>query len=310
MHLIENKCEICIGRDMKNIETKWLEDFLTLEEYRNFSQAAEKRNLSQSAFSRRILALEEVIEAKLFDRTSIPLQLTEQGKLFHSQTRNLLQQLRDNLDELLGHNGHSPNIKFAAAHSLSLSIMPNLIRQISQKNNHFIYSVEAIDVDQTVNTLIDGKSDFIFSFYDEKLMQPPFIALEVLQSQLYPVAPADITGEALFTLNDATIPLLNYSPNSYMGRLVNRKLAQTDCLNIQTKFISSMSELLKNMVINQQGIAWLPAYSIQEELQNKRVVILNEEDFVIPIKGYIYRMNTRLNNMAEKFWKDLRDLYG
>ncbi|HDL3295779.1 TPA: LysR family transcriptional regulator, partial [Mannheimia haemolytica] len=38
---------------MKNIETKWLEDFLTLEECRHFSQAAEKRNLSQSAFSRR-----------------------------------------------------------------------------------------------------------------------------------------------------------------------------------------------------------------------------------------------------------------
>ncbi|HDL6284117.1 TPA: LysR family transcriptional regulator, partial [Mannheimia haemolytica] len=87
---------------MKNIETKWLEDFLTLEECRHFSQAAEKRNLSQSAFSRRILALEEVVGVKLFDRTSIPLQLTEQGKLFHSQTRNLLQQLQNNLDELLG----------------------------------------------------------------------------------------------------------------------------------------------------------------------------------------------------------------
>ncbi len=27
---------------LKNIETKWLEDFLTLEECRHFSQAAEK----------------------------------------------------------------------------------------------------------------------------------------------------------------------------------------------------------------------------------------------------------------------------
>ncbi|HDL1760688.1 TPA: LysR family transcriptional regulator, partial [Mannheimia haemolytica] len=194
---------------MKNIETKWLEDFLTLEECRHFSQAAEKRNLSQSAFSRRILALEEVVGVKLFDRTSIPLQLTEQGKLFHSQTRNLLQQLQNNLDELLGHNCNLPNIKFAVAHSLSLSIMPKLIKKLSQTNENFIYSVEAIDVDQTVNTLIEGKSDFIFSFYDEKLMQPPFMSLEIMQSKLYPISPIDITGSALFSLNDKNIPLLN-----------------------------------------------------------------------------------------------------
>ncbi|MEN2821734.1 HTH-type transcriptional regulator YjiE [Mannheimia haemolytica] len=293
---------------MKNIETKWLEDFLTLEECRHFSQAAEKRNLSQSAFSRRILALEEVVGVKLFDRTSIPLQLTEQGKLFHSQTRNLLQQLQNNLDELLGHNCNLPNIKFAAAHSLSLSIMPKLIKKLSQTNENFIYSVEAIDVDQTVNTLIEGKSDFIFSFYDEKLMQPPFMSLEIMQSKLYPISPIDITGSALFSLNDKNIPLLNYTPNSYMGRLVNRKLANTIQLKTKTKFISSMSELLKNIVLNHQGIAWLPEYSISEELHNKKVIILDKNELVIPIKSYIYRMNTRLNNAAERFWNNLQNI--
>ncbi|HHH2840600.1 TPA: LysR family transcriptional regulator, partial [Escherichia coli] len=85
---------------MKNIETKWLYDFLTLEACRHFSQAAKERNLSQPAFSRRIKALEAAIGVVLFDRTTTPLQLTEEGKLFHSQTRSLLQQLECNLGEL------------------------------------------------------------------------------------------------------------------------------------------------------------------------------------------------------------------
>ncbi|MBM0540547.1 LysR family transcriptional regulator, partial [Escherichia coli] len=54
---------------MKNIETKWLYDFLTLEACRNFCQAAKDRNLSQPAFSRRIKALESAIGVVLFDRT-------------------------------------------------------------------------------------------------------------------------------------------------------------------------------------------------------------------------------------------------
>ena len=71
-----------------NIETKWLYDFLTLEECRNFSQAAVKRNLSQPAFSRRIRSLEQAAGVELFNREVSPLQLTEPGKVFHSQVRN------------------------------------------------------------------------------------------------------------------------------------------------------------------------------------------------------------------------------
>ena len=97
---------------MKNIETKWLYDFLTLEACRHFSHAAEQRNISQPAFSRRIKALESALGVELFDRTTSPLQLTEEGKLFHSQTRSLLQQLECNLSELSGQNLLSiPNIK-------------------------------------------------------------------------------------------------------------------------------------------------------------------------------------------------------
>lgn len=288
---------------MKNIETKWLEDFLILEETRNFSQAAENRNISQSAFSRRIIALEEAVGVKLFNRTSIPLQLTEEGKLFHSQARNLLKQLQYNLDELLGQNTQNkPNITFAAAHSLSLSVMPKLINDIAQSYDQFIYSVEAIDVDQTVKTLVEGKSDFIFSFYDDLLSQDPFLSKEILESKLYPVSALNQNKEPLFNFSHQSIPLLNYTKQSYMGRLVNRKLNIYSHLNFKITFVSSMSELLKNMVLNKQGIAWLPEYSIKEELKNNKLIILNNDELTIPIKAYIYRINTRLNNYAEKFW--------
>ena len=291
---------------MKNIETKWLEDFLILEETRNFSQAADLRNLSQSAFSRRIISLEEAIGVKLFNRASIPLQLTEEGKLFHSQARNILKQLEYNLDELLGQNSQNkPNITFAAAHSLSLSVMPELIKNINQSNKNFIYSVEAIDVDQTVKTLIEGKSDFIFSFYDENLSQEPFLAKKILESKLFPVSATDKDKQPFYHFSQETIPLLNYTKQSYMGRLVNRKLNIYSHLNFKTCFISSMSELLKNMVLNKQGIAWLPEYSIKNEIKQNKLVILDNDELTIPIKAYIYRINSRLNNYAEQFWNSL-----
>lgn len=107
------------GAILHNIETKWLYDFLTLEKCRNFSQAAVSRNVSQPAFSRRIRALEQAIGVELFNRQVTPLQLSEQGKIFHSQIRHLLQQLESNLAELRGGSDYAQRkIKIAAAHAL------------------------------------------------------------------------------------------------------------------------------------------------------------------------------------------------
>lgn len=293
---------------MRNIETKWLYDFLTLEACRHFSQAAKDRNISQPAFSRRIKALEAAIGVVLFDRTSTPLQLTEGGKLFHSQARSLLQQLECNLRELNGQNLLSvPNIKIAAAHSLSLGIFPKLLHSLTAYGGEFVYHVEAIDVVQAVNTLREGQSDFIISFRDEDLMQSPFCCLKLFESELYPVCAADTQGHPVFDITQPQVPLLNYTATSYMGRLVNRHLSEVGGITGRTILISSMSELLKNMALNRYGIAWLPIWSIVNELQTKRLVRLDAANLIVPIQAYIYRMNTRLNRNAENFWRILQE---
>lgn len=144
---------------LHNIETKWLYDFLTLEKCRNFSQAAVSRNVSQPAFSRRIRALEQAIGVELFNRQVTPLQLSEQGKIFHSQIRHLLQQLESNLAELRGGSDYAQRkIKIAAAHSLSLGLLPSIISQMPPL---FTWAIEAIDVDEAVDKLREGQSDCI-----------------------------------------------------------------------------------------------------------------------------------------------------
>ncbi|MGH8376765.1 MAG: LysR family transcriptional regulator, partial [Pseudomonas sp.] len=44
-----------------NLESKWLEDFSALAATRSFSQAAERRFVTQPAFSRRIRSLEAAL---------------------------------------------------------------------------------------------------------------------------------------------------------------------------------------------------------------------------------------------------------
>jgi DNA-binding transcriptional LysR family regulator len=69
------------------MDTIWLEDFLALVDLANFSRAAEHRNVTQPAFSRRIRMLEEWIGVALVDRDTHQIVLTPAGKRFRPRCR-------------------------------------------------------------------------------------------------------------------------------------------------------------------------------------------------------------------------------
>jgi hypothetical protein len=54
------------------MDTKWLEDFVSLAETGSFSRTAQLRHVTQPAFSRRIQSLEAWAGADLVDRSSYP----------------------------------------------------------------------------------------------------------------------------------------------------------------------------------------------------------------------------------------------
>ena len=67
------------------METKWLEDFVSLAETRSFSRSAQLRHVTQPAFSRRIQALEAWAGIDLVDRSSYPTRLTKAGETLREQ---------------------------------------------------------------------------------------------------------------------------------------------------------------------------------------------------------------------------------
>ena len=77
------------------METKWLEDFVSLAETRSFSRSAQLRHVTQPAFSRRIQALEAWAGTDLVDRSSYPTRLTPAGETLHAQSLEMLQALHN-----------------------------------------------------------------------------------------------------------------------------------------------------------------------------------------------------------------------
>ncbi|HBR2129154.1 TPA: LysR family transcriptional regulator [Klebsiella variicola] len=286
-----------------NIEVKWLHDAVILEEYRSFTLAAEKRNISQSSFSRRIQALETAIGFDIFDRSSTPLTLTSQGKSFIVYARNLLEDMNVQINRIKGLNSQKQRINIAAAHSLSVFLLPQFIDEFicEQKNTFFI---ESINVDEAVYNLKEGKCDFILSFYNEELMASPFLHHKILETGLHLVSACNSTGLPLYSLDDENLPFMQYTDESYMGRLVNQLLGKT-IIPFSYNIVSSMSDLLKRMILNGNGVGWLPEYSITQELRSGQLRVLDTQ-LSIEVGVYIYRAGSRLNLSSERFWQHMK----
>ncbi|WP_162555970.1 LysR family transcriptional regulator [Reichenbachiella versicolor] len=76
------------------INLEWLRTFGSIYEHNNITEASRQLNMTQPGVSKHLLALENHIGKKLFDRTTRKLTPTEYGKFLYSQISNPLEQLQ------------------------------------------------------------------------------------------------------------------------------------------------------------------------------------------------------------------------
>ena len=116
------------------METKWLEDFVSLAETRSFSRSAQLRHVTQPAFSRRIQALEAWAGTDLVDRSSYPTRLTPAGETLYTQSLEMLQALQSTRAMLRGHTSAGKDvIEFAVPHTLAFTFFPAWVSSLREK---------------------------------------------------------------------------------------------------------------------------------------------------------------------------------
>src|ERR1700722_6459241 len=77
------------------MELSWIDDFLALQQARNFTRAAELRHTTQPAFSRRMQRLEQWLGAKPFDPGANPVSLPQAGGEFENRAVPLREDILD-----------------------------------------------------------------------------------------------------------------------------------------------------------------------------------------------------------------------
>lgn len=289
------------------MELNWLEDFLVLAEIENFSRAAESRHVSQPAFSRRIRALEEWTGSPLFDRSTHRVRLTEAGRQFQPLVMEALRSIhraRETARQV--GRGESAVLRLAATHALSFSFFPEWLRDIERRSK--IRSIRLISdsMQGCEQLLIHGQAQFLLCYHHDaapsSLDPGQFISLPVGQDQLVPAVAAH--GP------DARRSYLAYSTESGLGRILHA-LGRTGQLPVQQAvFTSHLAAVLRSMVCEGRGMAWLPLSLIREDLEQGRLIVLQQGYRQIPLDIRLFRPRSRQVATVEEIWSLLGETQG
>ncbi len=263
------------------METKWLEDFVSLAETRSFSRSAVLRHVTQPAFSRRIQSLEAWAGADLVDRSSYPTRLTPAGETLYAQSLEMLQALQNTRAMVRGHTaaGHDV-IEFAVPHTLAFTFFPAWVSSLRESFGAFKSSLIALNVHDAVLRMVEGSCDVLIAYHHPsqpiQLDADRYEMVSLGQEVVAPYAKADEAGAPIFRLPGqatALLPYLGYAPGAYMGQLVELILKQSSVpIHFDRVYETDMAEGLKAMALEGHGIAFLPHSAVRKELRAKRLV--------------------------------------
>ncbi|MBA4491806.1 LysR substrate-binding domain-containing protein [Paracoccus sp. S1E-3] len=291
------------------MEINWIEDFMVLAVTRNFSRAAETRNVSQPAFSRRIRNLEYWVGAPLLDRSVFPIALTPAGEAFRKRAEDVLRSLQYAREEARGMVARPDEvISFAALHTLGINFFPRWLAGIEAALGKQKTRVVPDNLSGCVEALISGSCDAMLCYshpgVQMSLDSASFPSVELAQDRIVPVSAPDAQGRPRHDLGGSgPVPYLCYSPESFLGRLV-QPLVEAHGLNQRLIFHyeNSMAEALKPAALAGAGVAWLPELAIRDELAQGTLLPVGPPEFGLQVAVRLYRMRTPASAEMDRLW--------
>ena len=283
------------------METKWLEEFVSLVETRSFSRSAQLRHVTQPAFSRRIQSLEAWAGSDLVDRSSYPTRLTPAGETLYAQALDVLQALQSTRAMLRGHATVAQDvIEFAVPHTLAFTFFPAWVSALRETFGPIKSRLIALNVHDAVMRLVEGSCDLLIAYHHpsqpNQLNADRYEMVSLSEEVLAPYSKPDIHGRALFELPGKAgrpLPYLGYAQGAYLGQMVELILKHCSApIYFDRVYETDMAEGLKAMALEGHGIAFLPMSAVRSDLRVGRLVSAAPpelKDMSITMEVRVYR---------------------
>ena len=172
--------------------TQQLESFIQVAENLNFARAAETLNMTTSAVSRQIRALETELDARLLHRSTRTVSLTPAGTVFLNDAKEILTKLQLTSQKISSHSEENIQIiSIGCVSDADLSLMTQLLSRVQKQIPEVHPFLRIIPSRMILNMLIHSEIDILFAFKDDVPQRDNLAYHELEQIRVCAAVPAN-----------------------------------------------------------------------------------------------------------------------
>lgn len=276
------------------MELKWLDDYVALIETGSFSAAAERRHVSQPAFSRRIRMLEDWLGVTLIDRRRKPLQFTPVARDNQLAFRTMVARIYEFRAMLKSASLESGGITIAAQHTLAASCMPELLARLRELDPNQSFRIRSENRAESVAILLRGEAEILLTYESAQFpchIPEQFALRHVLgQDDLVLVAAPSLHRRLAGIAEGEPVPMLSFPPESFFGQII-RAEALPALMRRQQVVVRCVSEFamgLRELALGGEGVVWLPTSLIRHDLERGALLPLDQLGSPVPMEIVVF----------------------
>lgn len=291
-----------------------LEIFYLVVQEGSFSRAAERLLMSQSGISQHMQVLEASLGTTLFNRGRRGVTLTPAGELLFDYTRNILRLVAEAENAIADvENLKSGQVRIGSTPAVSLYVLPEWIQAFRERYPNFTVTMQSDITTRVIEGVLDHKLEIGFVEGEIGENVSDRLGQVILQDfQLFVMVGTkhpwwDRPALAISELNNQ--PFITRQPHS-QTRIWMDKLLMT--YGVQVNIVAEFDnpESIKRAACTNMGIAILPEYAVQNELNagRLRALPLSDVDLRRTLK-LIWHRNTLFNPITRTFLTNLAERF-
>ncbi|MCU0239634.1 MAG: LysR family transcriptional regulator [Pyrinomonadaceae bacterium] len=253
-----------------------LKTFKVIAETLNFTKASEKLNLTQSAVSHQIKALESELGEPLFIRTKKGVILTNAGKIMLESANRILAEADELRDKIQGISKIvSGRVRVAAATQALVYFFAPIFKGFmkTHENIELVFRT-TVSTEQTVEDILNGVADV--GFASLPIYSPNLQVVELFDDELFLVVgkkhhlaeKREVTFEELnaekWILFERGASIRRTTDNFFkdLGIVPEMSLESNDAY------------FIKMLIENGLGVSLLPLWAVRDEVNHEKLAIV------------------------------------
>lgn len=281
------------------ITLKQAEAFFWIAELGSVVDAAERLNLAQSTLSKRVLELETMVGAALFERSNRAVSLTRIGENLVPVAAELLKLEMSFRETAAGPRAFSGPFRFGVTELVALTWLPKLIVAMKEEYPDVVPEPE---VDASVllfNKLADRRLDLVIGLDPPAAAGFKTVPLDSVTLQWMCAPGAGPESDMVPLAEIANYPILTQAEGSGLQKLVVDWLNTSGIKFDRIVKCNSLS-VLSALAAAGLGITFLTERYFRPEIESGRLRIIHTNPKIPPIQYFAVSRSDALDPLAER----------